>query len=474
MIAYFLIALQIVPANFRLDRYEIVPTLGRVAAITASPFELFVLDEQQLIILEKNDLKVKRTVVFDIPLFLMAWDQFRNELWLTGQSSLIRYNLLLGTAFEYPHHAGMVNGLAVTTDAVYFEAQETYALQVATGTIIKVTPPEGLTWIHPLNREDLQKKPFLSPYYYQDTPYDSRLPWTRFNITALWDDGLNLYVGTDRFGILCYNNLTWQRDRLVYGLLDRQIRQVRQAGDRIFLLTGSGLSVYDGAAGRWFYRRFDTAITDFLPVDSSLFLVSGNRVIMLSGTMVFPLYSFPVQVLTLSTDGQRYLIGTENGAFQIFKGTNEILEFGPRRYPVRTIMNLGDQIYLGTDNALYRFDSTGHTWKTIMPFGVKKILPVDSELYCLSPGHQLICCHPGADSQWTLLPYFNVFDIATDGAVIYCAGYNGLNYYDPATGFYKPVYRLPRVAYRHVFIVEQHLLVVADNGLYRLALADRD
>ena len=474
MIVFFLIALQIYPANPRLDRYEVVPTLSRVGALAVSAFDLYALSDQELIVINKSDLRITRTVAFDAPVFLIAYDQFRDELWLTASGSLIRYNLALGSIREYPYGTGVISALAVTPERVYFITDGTYALQVATGIIKKTMPPEGLNWSQPLTDEDLQKHPYLSPYYFRDGPGESQFPVTRFDITALLDDGLYVYAGTDRFGVLRYNAITLQHDRIVYGPLDNQVRQARRVGDRIAFLNESGLSFYEPRSSHWSYRRLEIPIAQFLALDTILLIASNSQLSILSGTMVFPISDFPTRVLSLGADEHRYFIGTEWGMFQIPRGTREPLNFGPDKNPVRSILTIDGHTYVGTDFALYRSDSTGTAWDTIMPFGVQKMFPVGTDLYCLSVSNQLIRCRPDADSQWILLPYFNIYDIETDGAVVYCAGYNGLNYYDPARGFYKPIYRLPRVAYRHVFLVEEHLLVVADDGLYRLAVGDRD
>lgn len=470
----FLVALQVQPANPRLDRYEIVPALGRVGALAASAFDLYVLSDQELIVIRKSDLAVTRALSFSAPIDLMAYDRFRDELWLTAGNSLVRYNLFLGSCREYPVTTGAISALAVTPERIYFITDVPCALHVATGTIKPASPPDGLNWAHGLTDEELRERPYLSPYYYRDGPGESRIPMTRFGITALLDDGLYLYAGTDRFGVLRYNTLTLQRDRIVYGPLDRRVRQVRRVGDRVAFLTEAGLSFYESHSNRWSYRRLDIPIAQFLTLDTTLLIASDTRLSALSGTMIFPVSDFPARVIALGADDRRYYIGTEWGMFQIPRGTREPLGFGPDRDPVRAILACGGHVYVGTDFALYRGDSTGTAWDTVMPFGVQKMLAVGSDLYCLSANNQLIRCRPDADSQWVLLPYFNVYDIETDGAVVYCAGYNGLNYYDPDRGFYKPVYRLPRVAYRHVFFADGRLLVVADDGLYRLAAADRE
>lgn len=474
MIAYFLIALQISPANPRLDRYEVVPTLGRINALAASAFDLYALSDQDLIVINKSDLRVTRTVAFDTPVFLMAYDQFRDELWLTASGYLIRYSLALGSIREYPFSSGTISALAVTPERVYFITNAVYSLQVMTGVIKKTTPPEGLDWSQALTDEDLQKHPYLSPYYFRDEPGESQVPMNRFDITALLDDGLYVYAGTDRFGVLRYNALTLQHERIVYGPLDRQIRQARRVGDRIAFLTGAGLSFYDPRSARWSYRRLETPIVQFMAFDTTLLIASDSRLSTLTGTMVFPISEFPTRILSLGADEHRYFIGTEWGMFRIPRGTREPLDYGPDQGPIRSILTLDGRTYVGTDFALYRGDSIGTRWDTIMPFGVQKMIPLGPDLYCLGVNNQLIRCRPDADSQWTMLPYFNVYDIETDGAVVYCAGYNGLNYYDPGRGFYKPIYRLPRLAYRHVFLADGHLLVVADGGLYRLAVGDRD
>ena len=79
-----------------------------------------------------------------------------------------------------------------------------------------------------------------------------------------------------------------------------------------------------------------------------------------------------------------------------------------------------------------------------------------------------------ADTNWSMLPYFNINDIDTDGSVVYCASFAGVAYYDPGTELYKIIYTLPRQQYRYVFVIEDNIFAVSDNNVLSLPSRYRD
>lgn len=476
----FIYALQIYPQNPNLEHYVIVPPLGRIKSLAASPFDLFAVNDGYLLIFNRPDLTLQRTVYFEPPPDLIAYDAAADELWITTAAGLIRYNRALGTVREYKF-SDPVDGLACGSDKIYLLGPRKYALDKITGEIGEVNIfPSGLKWSRRLTDDDLRRYRYLSPFYYRDGMTETQDPEARFPITAMCDDGMELFVGTDGYGILKYNTVSWRRDRLIFGPLDVAIRRVRTVGGAFFFISRSGISRLDIKTGKWDYRRLNMDISDLLSLDSSLVVTDGNRVSFLTGTLVFPIRDFSSAILAMAADNQYLYIGTGTGMFRIERGTSAAFPFGPDGHPVYAIAPVGDKTYVGTEYSLYRYLSPSGVWDRIFPRGVKKVIPVGSDIFFLSMDNQLLRYlprndgKPASDSDWVLLPFFNIYDIETDNSVLYCASYNGLNYFEPGTGLYKPIYDLPRQKYNSVLVADQFIFALSDNLIYRLPISGRD
>ncbi|MEO0184147.1 MAG: hypothetical protein ABIL40_11825, partial [candidate division WOR-3 bacterium] len=58
--------------------------------------------------------------------------------------------------------------------------------------------------------------------------------------------------------------------------------------------------------------------------------------------------------------------------------------------------------------------------------------------------------------------------------VLYCATGSGINYFEPLSANYNPIYNLPRIKYNHVAVVDEYIIAVSDENIYRLARKYRD
>ena len=117
---------------------------------------------------------------------------------------------------------------------------------------------------------------------------------------------------------------------------------------------------------------------------------------------------------------------------------------------------------------------------TVLNFGVKDIVAINNDIFALGTNNQIMHYSnvaddsPEADTNWYLLPYFNIYDIDTDSEVLYCATYAGIHYYDPASSLYKAIYNLPRIDYQYVFFVDNTILAISSDAVYSLPLEHRD
>ncbi len=478
----FLINLNIFPQNAFSDNYSMIAPLGTVKSMATSNFQLFVLSDEYLIFMDKNGLRIENTVYVDAGAELVGYDNFNTDLWIVYRDKIIRFSTTTFNFREFPIDLA-VAGFAVDASELYIETARTsekYSLDKISGTLTKVNSvPSNLNWYKKLTEADMRQYPFLSPYYYTDDVQATQTPFEQYPITALYDDGMYLYVGTQRYGILKYNKVSWQSERIITGPLDTHIKRVRKIDGKAVLVSNSGISYYDTADSKWSYQRFRDVINDLVSFRDRLYFARSNTILYATGSLEFPTETFDRDILTLSKDSENIYVGTRSGAFMIIAGSGEAIPFGPARQAVYAIHTTADAIYVGGEIGMYKYDRDNREWSTVLGFGIKDIVQVRSDMYSLGTNNQLIQYSPAADSiegttDWSLLPYFNVYDIDTDDSVVYCATHAGAYYYDPTTGSYRIINNLPRVQYQYLHVIDDRLMAISGNLIYSLPLEYRD
>jgi hypothetical protein len=252
---------------------------------------------------------------------------------------------------------------------------------------------------------------------------------------------------------------------------------VKKYDNNVYFLSASGISYFHGDAQAWQYLRLDRTASDVIAVDNEILIARDNRILRTSGTLEFPIGDFTNDVLALSSDSQYIYAATRSGLFKIIRGTSNEIPFGPNRYAVYYVYPTEDAVYAGGEFGLYRYDRSADQWTTVFDFGVKDIVGLKGNIYALGTNNQIMRAPNDsltADSNWFLLPYFNIYDIDTDNEVLYCATYAGIYYYEPETSLYKVIYNLPRIYYDYVFVIDKALIAVAKEAIYSLPLEYRD
>lgn len=480
----FLVQVNILPQNAALDRYTVVPPIGRVNSIAASSMQLYALSGDYLLFIDKNDLRLEAAFYLDCAPRLVGYDNYTGDLWILGRDRIVRIMTLTQSSREFPLPFP-VDRFAVGAGSLYLErgaSGDRLAMDKVTGAIAPVSAlPADLFWNRRLTEDDVTEHAFLSPYYYVDDVRASQTPFTQYPITAVFDDGLHLFVGTDRYGILKYNKISWQSERLVYGPLDMDISRCRAIDGEFVFLSRQGLSYLDPETGQWTYQRFRNTLVDMTAFNGKIHIVRPNRVLEVEGPLESPRGSFDETILSVGSDDENIYVGTRSGAFSIAGGTSSPAPFGPDRHAVYAIHPAPHAVYVGGEFGLYAYNREEKSWSTLLNVGAKDIVGLADDIYTLGTNNQLIR-HPGVprdtvtppDTGWTLLPYFNVYDIATDGAVLYCATHAGIYYFEPRRGSYNVVYNLPRLSYERVFVAGGRLLAKTRDQLLSLPLEDRD
>jgi hypothetical protein len=428
--------------------------------------------------MNKQPLTLEQTVQFDEAIDVVGYDQWYNDLWILQPRTIIRFTISSYSLREYEIPNG-IHTFAIDQDYVYLVGQQDYALEKRTGEVTTVnTFPDHVTWYGKSTSPDLQNYPFLMPYYYTDEQSESQDPFRQFPITALYDDGMFLYVGTQGYGLLKYNKVSWQKQRSIYGPLDLRIRSVRKFSERIYFVTAGGISYYTPGENNWTYQRFTRDMIDIVPLQDYVVVSFQNRLSRIDGSMVTTISNFPTSILSVSEDEKNVYVGTRTGLFKIIKGTNESVPFGPDRYAVYAIHPTANAVFVGDEFAFYRYDRAEDAWSRLLQFGIKDIVEITDDMYLLGVNNQLIRYRDmqtvSEDTNWILLPYFNIYDIDTDNDVLYCASHAGMYYYEPTTELYKVIYNLPREKYDNVFVINDTLITSAERVIYKLPITYRD
>lgn len=474
-----LITISITPQNPMFEKYTIIPPLGTIKAIATTPLLVCAISDNHLILFDKFNLSIEKTFVFDEEPRLVGYDQFSSDLWVITASHIVRITLSSYSIREYEGITS-VSRLGIDENYLYLDGIDDRALNKRTGMLeILQGFPGNATWYKRTTSADIRNYPYLTPYFYSDDHVHTDAPFAQYPITAVHEDGMDLYVGTNGYGIVKYNTITLNKQRVIYGPLDLSIYQIRSSRDDLYFISSHGISRYMLDSQTWEYYRLSFPAQDVLIQQNNFVIGVNNRLSSWNGGVVITMSTAHRNILALADDDSCFYIGTRDGMYKMYKGMRDMVAFGPDRFSVNTIYGTSDHMYAGGEFALYEYERSSAIWSKTLPFGIQDITQISDKLYLLSMNNQLLSYTINdtatIDSlQWVLLPYFNIYDIAVDQHVVYCATYAGIHYYEPLTGLYKVIYNLPREHFNYVYVVDDRILAVADNALYSLPIKYRD
>ncbi len=475
-----LYSILIMPGNAFLDRYTLIPPLGTITSVAVSLRSVYATNDNYLLVFEKQKFALEKTLLFDKMIHLVGYDPYYDDVWILSENSMIRLNALTYSAREFQINSG-VSAFGIGNDYLFLDGVKDFRLDKRTGELQQIYEfPGNLTWYRRTTTADMRKYPFLTPYYYYDKPEETQIPFHEFAITALYEDGIDLYVGTDHYGILKYNTISWDMERLVYGPLDSRVHRVRKFEDQIYLISPLGISYFPRDTRNWRYQRFAQRISDILPLGNTYLFSIGNRLSQMESGVAISIGNATADILSLHSDETHIYIGTRSGLLRMQKGGRDPAPFGPDRYAVYSIYSTNNKLFAGDEFSLYEYDCETQHWAKILPFGIKDIVEVKGELYLLGINNQLMRYQLVQDSvvddttNWFLLPYFNIYDIETDNEVLYCASFAGVYVYEPETELYQMVSSLPSLSYDHVFVIDSNIVAVSKGNLFTLPVKYRD
>jgi len=232
-----LIAINTTPQNIFFDNYKLIPPLGDIKSICATPLNVFAISDNYLLIFSKPDLKLDKAIYFDQDIDLIGYDQQTNDLWITGPSNIIRFTIATYSVKSYPI-SDNIKRFGVGLDNIYLDGVKDYSLNKRTGELKYIASfPANLSWFKKTQDQDIKTYNFLMPYYYFDETGFTETPFAQFPITGIYDDGMDLYVGTNKYGLLKYNKVSWLKERIIYGPLDNRIQKAKKVDDKIAFIS---------------------------------------------------------------------------------------------------------------------------------------------------------------------------------------------------------------------------------------------
>lgn len=462
-----------------IDHYTIIPPLGNIKSICTTPFNVYAINNNYLLIFNKMDLTLEKAIYFDQDIDLVGYDQQTNDLWISGPTAVIRFTAATYSMREYPI-SDNISRLGIGLDHIYLDGNKDYSINKLTGQISIITSfPGNLSWYKRTQEQDIKAYKFLMPYYYYDEAGISESPFKQFPISCLYDDGMELYVGTVQYGLLKYNKVSWAKERIIFGPLDNNIRKAKMVNGKLAFISDFGISYLDKNVKGWQYHRFDHLITDILFQEKDIIISFENRLSRTQGGVLITLSNIDKKILCISSDDTMTYIGTNSGLYKKYNKASEIQNFGLYKYAIYSIYLMEEEIFAGGETGFFKYDKKSGEWSKVLGFEIKDIVESENLLYLLATNNQIIKYsdtkqNTGSDSGWVLLPYFNIYDIATDKEFIYCASYAGIFYYDPTTEVYKVIYNLPRIKFDQVFILDNTIIAVSADNIYTLPVEYRD
>lgn len=454
------------------DRYGIVAPLGRIASIATSIDRVFCVSDHYLVIMNRRRMTNTDVYRFDRPVQLGAYDMWFADLWLVTADTLVRFTPFSGSVRSFPLTV-RVDSFAVGADALYAGGGELYRIDRSTGTTTPVAEvPAGLTWHKALTAGQLRRYPFLTPFHYRDPMAESTDPLRIYPITALHEDGVELYVGTNGYGLLRYNTLSLQMERAVYGPRSLGINDVRILGDDLYLAGDEGLSIL-GPSRQWRYAATALPVQDVVAIDSTLLVNEGQVLARLDKGLRFPLLSPAARITALTATDSAIYVGTTQGIMIWHALTGAQTLLARSEQAVQAIAVHEDRLYAGTSTAWLRYLPESGSWRPVINQGIAEAVGVGAWLYLRGDNRQLLRLS-GENDQWELLPYYNINDIATDGTDLYCATVLGLSYLEASSGLMRYIVGLPREEYQRVVVHANMIYAFSRDRLYTLPTTVRD
>jgi len=460
-----LIALLLFSARVR---YLEIPPMGTIASIAASPNQLLLVNDQRLVFLSKSE-HYRIVYAYEPPEHpvLVGYDIEYGDFFVVGTEHFYRVNEFTYSVRSYgvPRALAII-GIAVGPGYIYWHDGLTLLrLNKRNGKVesTAAVPPEA-KWFRLAGSQDLRAFPFLSPYYYQDSRFN------RYSITALAEDGMDLYVGTDGYGLFKYHRLTWEKSHITFSPYTSPVRRLLKRPEGLYFVGDFAVSWYDASGDSFTNLRFDNRIDDLIPLENKLYVGSANRLLSYEGSFVYPI-SEPIENVRLfRQDGADILYATRNGLYKLNVRVNSVEHLGLEDAGINAILVDSAAIYAAGERGFFRFERATAKWERLMNLPLLDALQFHDQYYFIAATRQLFVLSSTTDTIRPL-PYMNITCFETDGRLLYLGTALGLAVYEPARRIYRTAPYLPKEKINALALTEDAIWLVTDRSILKMALA---
>ncbi|MDI6840367.1 MAG: hypothetical protein QMD71_05925 [bacterium] len=334
---------------------------------------------------------------------LIAQDPFTNEIWFVIPEALGRYNTIFEDyrLIEFPEGYTTPCSIAISKDYVYLSASgglhQYLRLDKLTKSWTNIESlPQELEWFPEVSP---YQYPWLAPYYVLDKFL------SRYDMTCAATDGRWVWVGTAGDGLYKYDATTYMPEHYLLGVPARNLTSLWGDGEDIWIGTEQGVIRYNHITNLYTYYSPsvpDLCISAGLPTNVTSII--GNDKSVWVGTLaglyqfdkhsgnwhaftkfgVGAIHELPLpKVTSLTLNKETIWIGTEDG---LSKFENGVIKEIFKGLPVNDIkLDSHDSLWIATSKGV--FCKSGSSWSQfddpdkIMPHGVYKILFHDNVIY---------------------------------------------------------------------------------------------
>ncbi len=447
--------------------YLEIPPMGRITSIAASPNQILLINSEYLVFLSKRE-NFKFVYSYRPPETptIVGYDLEWGDFWVMTKKNIFRINEYSYSIRNFNiESTSAITSLAIGPGYLYwYDKAIPVRFNKRNGKIERpVIIPAEVTWFKLLSTKQLRKFPFLAPYYFQDEKFN------QYPISALLEDGFDLLVGSDGFGLYKFNKFTWEKEHIAFAPFTPYVRELLKESDGLYFVGDNSVTYYDYLKNSYEYTRFDNRIDAFIPLQNKFIVSSANRLLSIEANFVYPLGE-PVQKVTdFSPDGTSILYATDDGIFQLNTETNTIYPLGLTNTMVNKILPDSDFIYAATEKGLFKFDRATKKWERLIAFPFIDLLKYQDRHFLISSTHQL---YELVDDSLNILPYMNIFCFECDSQYLYLGTILGLAIYDPQRKLYRHAHFVPKEKIISMAILRETVWLLTERSIITVALSE--
>lgn len=461
-----LIALLVFSARIH---YLEIPPMGTITSIASSPRHLLLVNDHRLVFLNKNErYRIVYAYAPPEPPNLVGYDIEYGDFFAVGTENFYRINEFTYSVRSYSvPRARTIAGFAIGPGYIYwYDGTALMRVNKRSGKVetAAAVPPEA-RWFRRADAQALRAFPFLSPYYYEDSRFN------RYPVTALAEDGMDLYVGTAGYGLFKYHRLTWEKSHITFSPYTSPVRRLLKQPGGLYFVGDFTVSWFDAAGDSFTNLRFDNRIDNLIPLQNKIYIGSANRLLSYEGNFVYPIAEPVENVRLFVQDGPDILYATRDGLYRLNVPANSVDYLGLEDAGINALLVDSTAIYAAGERGFFRYERSTTNWERLMNLPLLDALRFGDQYYFIAATRQLFVLSATTDTIMPL-PYMNITCFDTDGQLVYLGTALGLAVYDPQRRTYRTAPYLPKEKINALALADDAIWLVTDRSILKMALAE--